>query len=53
MDILLLLKKEGRTLLISSHDPIVAGHTGIDRTLLLGDGRIVAEHPGPAAADAP
>jgi putative ABC transport system ATP-binding protein len=53
MDILLLLKEEGRTLLMSSHDPIVAGHIGIDRTLLLGDGRIVAEHPGPAAADAP
>ncbi|MBU1568376.1 MAG: ABC transporter ATP-binding protein [Proteobacteria bacterium] len=41
MDILANLKNEGRTLVVASHDPIVAGHGGIDRTVLVRDGNIV------------
>jgi putative ABC transport system ATP-binding protein len=42
MDILTSLKAEGRTLIVASHDPIVAGHCGMDRTVLVRDGGIVA-----------
>lgn len=46
MDILTALKKEGRTLVVASHDPIVAEHGGMDRTLLVRDGTIIAtDHP--------
>ncbi|MFH0781716.1 MAG: ABC transporter ATP-binding protein [Pseudomonadota bacterium] len=41
MDILTTLKKEGRTLVVASHDPIVAEHGGMDRTLLVRDGTII------------
>ncbi len=41
MDILAGLKNEGRTLVVASHDPIVAGHRQIDRILLLRDGTII------------
>jgi putative ABC transport system ATP-binding protein len=44
MDILTTLKNEGRTLLVASHDPIVAGHVGMDRTILVRDGTIVSNH---------
>jgi len=46
MDILTSLKNEGRTLVVASHDPIVAGHGGMDRIILVRDGNIV---PGPLA----
>jgi putative ABC transport system ATP-binding protein len=45
MDILTGLKKEGRTLLLASHDPIVAGHGGMDRIILVRDGMVVSDHP--------
>ncbi len=46
MDILTTLKDEGRTLVVASHDPIVAGHGGMDRIILVRDGDIV---PSPLA----
>lgn len=41
MDILTTLKKEGRTLVVASHDQLVAGHGGMDHTILLQDGAII------------
>lgn len=43
IDILTGLKKEGRTLVIASHDPLVAGHGGIDRSIVVRDGMIVPD----------
>jgi putative ABC transport system ATP-binding protein len=45
MDILAGLKKEGRTLVLASHDPLVAGHGSIDRGILVRDGMIIPGHP--------
>ena len=45
MDILASLKKEGRTLVLASHDPIVAGHGGMDRIILVRDGMVIPDHP--------
>ncbi len=45
MDILITLKNEGRTLIVASHDPIVSGHGGMDRIILVRDGKIVPDHP--------
>ncbi len=42
VDMLAALKGEGRTLIVASHDPIVAGHPGMDRILSVRDGTIVA-----------
>jgi len=41
VDILASLKEEGRTLIITSHDPIVAGHGGVERILHVRDGSVV------------
>jgi putative ABC transport system ATP-binding protein len=43
MDILTTLKNEGRTLVVASHDQLVAGHVGMDRTILLQDGAIALD----------
>ena len=40
IDLLAALKDEGRTIVISSHDPFVAGHPKVDRIVGLRDGRI-------------
>jgi len=34
-------KKEGKTILIASHDPLVSGYEGVDRVVDLRDGEIV------------
>lgn len=44
VDMLAALKAEGRTLIVASHDPIVASHPGMDRILSVRDGTIA---PGP------
>jgi putative ABC transport system ATP-binding protein len=40
VDLLAAQKVEGRTLILSSHDPAVAGHRLVDRKVALRDGRI-------------
>lgn len=40
IDLLAAQKDEGRTLILSSHDPAVAGHRLVDRRVVLRDGRI-------------
>lgn len=35
------LKKEGRTLVIASHDPVVFTHPAVDRLLTLADGKLI------------
>ena len=40
IDLLAGLTDEGRTLILSSHDPLVAGHPRVDRIVDLRDGRI-------------
>ncbi len=40
VDLLAALKDEGRTIILSSHDPLVAGHPKVDRIVVLRDGRI-------------
>lgn len=46
VDMLAALKAEGRTLIVASHDPIVAGHPGMDRILSVRDGAVVPGRPG-------
>jgi putative ABC transport system ATP-binding protein len=46
MEIMKRFKKEGKTLLIASHDPIVYGSNVIDRIVDMRDGKIVS--PGDA-----
>lgn len=41
VDMLAALKKEGRTVIVSSHDPIVSGHPGMARIIEVRDGLIV------------
>ena len=44
LDIVSDLRAEGRTLLLSSHDPLVREAAVVDRVVELRDGRVVAEH---------
>jgi putative ABC transport system ATP-binding protein len=41
VDMLAALKKEGRTVVVSSHDPIVSGHPGMTRIIEVRDGLIM------------
>ena len=41
MEIMDLLKGEGKTILIASHDTLVIGYPGVDRVVSMRDGRIV------------
>jgi putative ABC transport system ATP-binding protein len=41
VDMLAALKKEGRTVIVTSHDPIVSGHPGITRIVEVRDGVII------------
>ncbi len=41
LDLLAGLKREGKTLILSSHDPLVSGHPAIDRVVTVRDGMIV------------
>lgn len=43
MEIVVQLKSEGRTIVVTSHDPLVANHSGVDRVEEMRDGRIVAQ----------
>jgi putative ABC transport system ATP-binding protein len=43
VDMLAALKGEGRTVVVSSHDPIVSGHPGMDRIVEVRDGLIVPD----------
>ncbi len=43
MNILAALKKEGKTIIVTSHDPLVAGHSSIDRQIELRNGKIVSD----------
>ncbi len=45
MDMLTELKKEGKTIIITSHDPLVAGHRGVERRIELKDGKILSDDP--------
>jgi putative ABC transport system ATP-binding protein len=45
MDLVVALREEGRTVVIASHDPIVHESPGVDRVVLMRDGRITAEGP--------
>ncbi len=40
VDMLVALKSEGRTVIVSSHDPIVSGHPGMSRIIEVRDGMI-------------
>lgn len=40
IDMLAGLKNDGRTVLVTSHDPVVAGHAGIDRIVRAGSGEL-------------
>ena len=44
LDIVSDLRAEGRTLLLSSHDPLVREASIVDRVVELRDGRVVADH---------
>jgi putative ABC transport system ATP-binding protein len=44
LDIVSQLRAEGRTLLLSSHDPLVHEAAVVDRVVELRDGRVVADH---------
>jgi len=44
LDIVSDLRAEGRTLLLSSHDPLVREASVVDRVVELRDGRVVADH---------
>ncbi|AHE99404.1 ABC transporter ATP-binding protein [Thioalkalivibrio paradoxus] len=43
------LREEGRTLLLSSHDPLVREAAVVDRVIELRDGRVIADRTRPAA----
>lgn len=45
LDILALLADEGRTVVMTSHDPVVADAAVVDRVIALRDGRIVSGTP--------
>lgn len=40
MDIMTTLKNEGKTIVLTSHDPIICGHPVVDRLLGMSEGRI-------------
>ncbi|MGB3209521.1 MAG: ABC transporter ATP-binding protein [Desulforhopalus sp.] len=42
VDMLVALKGEGRTVIVTSHDPIVSGHLGMDRIIEVRDGEILS-----------
>lgn len=46
MDMLAGLKHDGRTVVITSHDPVVAGHHGVDRIIDAGAGSFTPVQPG-------
>jgi len=46
MELLGQLKNEGRTVVISSHDPLVADYPSIDRLVTVHDGTLVTTGPG-------
>lgn len=48
LDIVSALRAEGRTLLLSSHDPLVREASAIDRVVELRDGRVVTDRAHPA-----
>ena len=50
LDIVADLRSEGRTLLLSSHDPLVREASVVDRVIELRDGRMVADHETVAEA---
>jgi len=41
METMEVIKKEGRTIVIASHDPLVFNHRSVDRTIEMKDGRIL------------
>ena len=41
VDMLAALKDDGRTLIVTSHDPIVSGHPGMDRIINAGKGEFI------------
>ena len=41
METMAVIKKEGRTIVIASHDPLVCDHPSVDRVFLMEDGRIL------------
>lgn len=43
MDIMVNLQANGKTIIITSHDPLVANHPAIDQTIAIRDGRIDAD----------
>ncbi len=43
MEMLTELKKEGKTIIITSHDPLVADHRSIERRMVLKDGKILKD----------
>lgn len=43
MEIMSALKDEGKTIILTSHDPIICGHAVIDRLLGMSNGRITGE----------
>ncbi len=43
LDVFLELKKQGKTLIITTHDPRVEAHSIADRKLILSDGKIISD----------
>ena len=43
MDIMAMLKEEGRTIIFTSHDPLICSHPIVDRIVNLEDGQIVEQ----------
>lgn len=41
VDLLASLKDEGKTLIVSSHDPVVSAHDGVDRIVAIRDGVLI------------
>jgi len=50
LEILARLRSEGRTLLLSSHDPLVREAAVVDRVIELRDGRVVADQARPGGS---
>ncbi len=49
MKIMSALKDEGKTIILTSHDPVICHHTAIDRLLNMKNGRITGEIRADAA----
>ncbi|MEN8247240.1 MAG: ABC transporter ATP-binding protein, partial [Thermodesulfobacteriota bacterium] len=47
LDILLKLKRDGRTVLVASHDPLVFQSPVVDRVVDMRDGRLMQEVTAP------